>query len=89
MANTPSWNKINLNTVNWQALRARRSVGGVFMLPNPLWALDLSNAWQPSLIKLPKIAQATQQKVAACVALCLKSSRTSASTLHDCVLHCL
>lgn len=37
---------MDLNRVNWARLRGANTIGGLFMLPSPVWAIDTSNGWQ-------------------------------------------
>lgn len=48
VANTPTWNVIDLKKVDWAYLRERKMVGNLDVQPDPEWAVDVTNDWQRS-----------------------------------------
>lgn len=85
VANTPLWSMVKLNRVDWAALRVRKSVGGVLMLPSPVWALDMSSA--TNLSKLKGLASVDYNRMYTCLAKCIMIQ--DAATLYTCVHKCL
>lgn len=76
---------VKLNRVDWAALRVRKSVGGVLMLPSPVWALDMSSA--TNLSKLKGLASVDYNRMYTCLAKCIMIQ--DAATLYTCVHKCL
>lgn len=84
MANTPRWNKIDLKHVNWMKLRSQGVVGGLYVLPNPFFADDRTNAFVASP-KLPHVLSATEQQIGTCAARCVQRGAELTTCVHSCL----
>ena len=58
------------------------------MLPDPYWAVDMSNAFMPTVASQGKVFSATEAQLSACVVKCA-STVTVAGGLAACTQACL